>query len=124
MYQSAKVLAYSLKINGYFESGRLKNDPFEGKIIDISASGLLFTYPNSGFASTLMPETILAVKLATERRTVNTKAKIIRRYKDSTQWYYGCRFMEMEPEDLRFIFECIYGKPFTDTEAAFLSGQV
>jgi hypothetical protein len=32
--------------------------------------------------------------------------------------------MDMEPEDMRFLFEYIYGKPFTDTEAEFLSGQV
>jgi hypothetical protein len=30
----------------------------------------------------------------------------------------------MAPEDLRFLFEYIYGKPFSDADAAFLSGQV
>jgi len=124
MFQFAKVLAYSLKINGYFESGKLKNEPFEGKIIDISASGLLFAYPNSPFANTLMPDTELALKLITARRRVNTKAKIVRRYKDNSQGYFGCRFFEMEPEDLRFLFEYIYGKTFSDKDAAFLSGQV
>ena len=124
MYQFAKILAYSLKINGYFEVGKLKNEPFEGKIIDISASGLLFSYPHSNFASILMPETELSIRLITDRRTVNTKAKIVRRYKDSSQGYFGCRFFEMEPEDLRFLFEYIYGKTFTDKDAAFLSGQV
>jgi hypothetical protein len=79
MFQFSKILAYSLKLNGYFEAGKLKNEPFEGKIIDISASGLLFTYPNSAFANTLMPDNELTVKLRTDRRTVNTKAKIVRR---------------------------------------------
>ena len=124
MFQFAKVLAYSLKINGYFESGKLKNEPFEGKIIDISASGLLFAYPHSPLANTLMPDTELALKLITARRRVNTKAKIVRRYKDNSQGYFGCRFFEMEPEDLRFLFEYIYGKTFSDKDAAFLSGQV
>ena len=111
-------------MNGYFESGKLKNEPFEGKIIDISASGLLFTYPNSSLANTLMPDNELAVHLRTPRRTVNTKAKIVRRYRDSIQGYFGCRFQDIEPEDLRFLFEYIYARPFTDTDAAFLSGQV
>jgi hypothetical protein len=124
MYQFSKILAYSLKLNGYFERGKLKNEPFEGKIIDISASGLLFAYPNSTFANTLLPDTELTIKLKTERRTVNVKAKIVRRYKDNMQGYFGCRFMDMEPEDLRYLFEYIYGKTFTDTDAAFLSGQV
>ena len=124
LYQFAKILAYSLKVNGYFEAGKLKNDPFEGKIIDISASGLLFAYPLSTFASLLMPESELSVRLKTERRTVNAKARIVRRYKDNIQGYFGCRFMDMAPEDLRFLFEYIYGRPFTDKEATFLSGQV
>jgi len=124
LYQFAKILAYSLKINGYFETGKLKNEPFEGKIIDISASGLLFTYPNSPLASTLLLDSELAVRLMAPRRTVNAKARIVRRYKDSIQGYFGCRFMEMAPEDLRFLFEYIYGKPFTDSDAGFLSGQV
>jgi len=124
MFQFAKILAYSLKLNGYFEGGKLRNEPFDGKIIDISASGLLFTYPNSAFANTLMPDSELAVKLKTDRRTINAKAKIVRRYKDNMQGYFGCRFLDMEPEDLRFLFEYIYGKTFTDADAAFLSGQV
>jgi len=124
LYQYAKVLAHSLRVNSYFESGKLKNDPFVGKIVDISASGLLFTYPHSPLASTLLPDSELSVRLATSRRTVNCKARIVRRYKDNTQGYFGCRFMEMAPEDLRFLFEYIYGKIFSDTDAAFLSGQV
>jgi hypothetical protein len=124
LVQFAKVLANSLKVNGYFESGKLKNDPFGGKIIDISASGLLFTYPSSALGTTLLPDSELTVRLSTPRRVVNTKAKIVRRYKDNVQGYYGCRFMELEPEDMRFLFEYIYGKHFTDTDAAFLSGQV
>jgi hypothetical protein len=124
LLQFSKVLASSLKVNGYFESGKLKNDPFEGKIIDISASGLLFVYPHSVFANTLLPDSELTVKLMTPRRTVNVKARIVRRYKDNVQGYFGCRFMDMVPEDLRFLFEYIYGKTFTDDDAAFLSGQV
>ena len=124
LYQFAKVLANSLKVNGYFDPGKLKNDPFEGKVIDISASGMLFSYPNSPLASTLLPDNELSVRLTAPRRMVNAKAKIIRRYKDNVQGYFGCRFLDMEPEDLRFLFEYIYGKPFTDSDAAFLSGQV
>ena len=124
LYQFSKILANSLKINGYFESGKLKNDPFEGRIIDISVSGLLFAYPTSVLATTLLPDSELTVQLKTPRRTVNARAKIVRRYKDNVQGYFGCRFLDMEPEDLRFIFEYIYGKPFTDSDAAFLSGQV
>jgi hypothetical protein len=124
LYQFAKILANSLKVNGYFETGKIKNDSFEGKIIDISASGFLFTYHNSSFASTLLPDAELSVQLKAPNRIVNANAKIVRRYTDNVQVYFGCRFAHMEPEDLRFLFEYIYGKPFTDNDAEFLSGKV
>jgi hypothetical protein len=124
LYQFAKVLAYSLKMNGYFDGGKLKNEPFEGKVIDISASGLLFTYPHSTLSSALLTDSELAVKLVTSRRSVSANAKIVRRYRDNAMGYFGCRFLDMAPEDMRFLFEYIYGKPFTDSDASFLTGQV
>ena len=124
LYQFAKVLAYSLKINGYFEKGKVKNNPFEGKIIDISASGLLFAYPHSSLSSALLPDSALSVKIITPERSVNTAAQIVRRFRDNALGYFGCRFQNLEQEDLRFLFEFIYGKPFTDFDANFLAGQV
>ena len=124
MFQLAKILTYSLKVNGYFEAGKLKNETLEGKIIDISASGLLFAYPNSALASALIPDTEISVKLIAGHRKVKTKAKIMRRYNDKNQVYFGCRFFEMEPKDLSFLFEYIYGKTFSDADASFLVGNV
>ena len=124
LYQFAKVLSTSLRMNGYFEGGKLKSELYEGKVIDISASGLLFMYPHSSLSSSLLPDTELSIKLITPRRTVNSQAVIVRRYKDGTQGYFGVRYVDMAPEDLRFLFEFIYGKPFTDSDAAFLAGQV
>jgi hypothetical protein len=124
LYQFAKILAFSLKENGYFETGRIKNEPFEGKVIDISASGILFAYPHSALSSSLLLDTELAVKLVSFNRSINANARIVRRYKDNTMGYFGCRFLDIVPEDMRFLFEVIYGKPFTDKDASFLSGQV
>jgi hypothetical protein len=124
LYQFAKILAFSLKINGYFESGRIKNEPFEGKVIDISASGLLFAYPHGSLSSSLLPDSELAVKITSSKRTISANAKIVRRYKDNAMGYFGCRFLDIVPEDMRYLFELIYGRPFTDMDASFLSGQV
>jgi hypothetical protein len=124
LYQFAKVLAYSLKLNGYFDSGLIKEEVFEGRVIDISVSGLLFVYPNSSLSAALLPDSELAVKLITPKRTINANARIIRRYKDSSAGYFGCRFLDMLPEDMRFLFEFIYGKPLLDQDVNFLSGQV
>jgi hypothetical protein len=124
LYQFAAVLAYSLNEKGYFNEGRIKNEPFEGKIMDISASGLLFAYPHSTLSGALLPDSELTVKLSAPKRKIEAVAKIVRRYKDNTMGYFGCRFLDMAPEDMRFLFEYLYGKAFTDSEASLLTGQV
>jgi hypothetical protein len=123
LYQFAAILAYSLKARGYFNEGRIKNEPFEGKIMDISASGLLFAYPHSALSSALLPDSELAVKLSAPKRKIEAVAKIVRRYKDNTMGYFGCRFLDMAPEDMRFLFEFLYGKAFSGSDIT-LVGQV
>ena len=121
LFQLTKVLAYSLKINGYFENGKVKNDPFEGRVIDISASGLLFAYPaSSNISSALKPESKLTVKITTPDRGITTEASIVRHFKDKAIGYYGCRFDKMEADDHNYLFEFIYGKPLTDSYSEFL----
>jgi hypothetical protein len=124
LMQFAKVLAYSLKVNHYFKAAEVKKEAFQGKLIDVSASGLLFAHNNAALASSLLPDSDIEVTLSTAKRTIKTAARIVRRYKDSTQSYFGCRYTEIAPEDLRFLFEHIYGKPFTDADAGLLSGKV
>ncbi|MDR0474313.1 MAG: PilZ domain-containing protein [Treponema sp.] len=124
LYLFSKILVNSYKINGYFESGRIRNEYFGGKIVDISPSGFLFSYPDSLFAAALLPGRRLTVKFDTSYRTVNAKARIVRRFKDDIQRYFGCRFMDMKEDDLGFLYEYIYGKTFTGSNAVYLSGQV
>jgi hypothetical protein len=124
LYQFARVLAFSLKINGYFDSGRLDNEPFMGNVIDISASGLLFAYPLSDLSKALRTDSELSVKLSSPKRGIDATARIVRQYSDKTTSYFGCRFLDIAPEDIRFLFEFIYGKPFTDEDAYFLAGHV
>jgi hypothetical protein len=122
MYQFAKVVAYSLKINGFFEQGNMKNKPLEGNIIDISVSGILFAYPHARFASALLQGSKLAVKLISPRRTISSESTIVRCFSDNTLSYFGCQ-LDLAPEDIRFLFEFLYGRPFTDADME-LYGQV
>jgi c-di-GMP-binding flagellar brake protein YcgR len=125
VYQYAKVLAFALKENGYFEHGKVENQPFEGKVLDISASGLLFAYPlGSSLLATLLVDAELTVTIEAQNRTITVLAKIVRRFKDRNAGYLGCRFINMVPEDMRFLYEHLYGRQIDDKDAAFLSGQV
>ena len=127
VYQYAKVLAFALKENGYFEHGKVENESFEGRVLDISASGLLFAYPHgSALAATLLVDSELTVTIEAPNRSINVIAKIVRRFKDKSAQYFGCRFINMAPEDTRFLFEHLYGRQIDDIDiaAALLTGQV
>jgi c-di-GMP-binding flagellar brake protein YcgR len=106
VYQYSKVLAFSLKENGYFEYGRIKNEVFQGRVLDISASGLLFACPlGSNLLNTLLVDSDFTVSIQTPNRSITTNTKVVRRFKDRTAGYFGCRFMTMAPEDMRFLFQ-------------------
>jgi len=125
LFQFSKVLAFSLKENGYFETGKIENEPFESKVLDISASGLLFACSHGfSIASLLLVDSELTVTIEAQARRINVIAKIVRRFKDKNAVYFGCRFMGMAPEDTRFLFEYLYGRQIDDSDSAFLSGQV
>jgi c-di-GMP-binding flagellar brake protein YcgR len=107
--------------------GLVNQETIEGKRIDISVSGILFAYPFPILSALLGPkssELSLRIALPSPPRSIAPNARIVRRYKDNAQHYFGCRFLELDPEDTRHLFEGIYGRPFNDTGAAFLSGQV
>ncbi|AEJ19238.1 PilZ domain-containing protein [Gracilinema caldarium] len=124
LYQFTKVLSFSLKVHGYFDKGKVKKESFQGRVVDISASGMLFAYPHSSLSSSFLVDSELDVELITPKRSIKTSAKIVRRYNDTSMGYFGCRFVSIEPEDLRFLFEFIYGRPFTDQDASFIAGKV
>jgi len=125
VYQFAKILAFSLKENGYFDHGKMANNVFEGKVLDMSASGLLFAYPlGTPLLSTLIIDSELTVTIEAPYRTISVAAKIVRKFKDKTACYLGCRFSNIAPEDTRFLFEHLYGRQIDDEDTVFLAGQV
>ncbi|MDR1901860.1 MAG: PilZ domain-containing protein [Treponema sp.] len=118
LYKYARDLVYSLKINGFFEKGRRRNEAFVGRVMDISVSGLLFAYPKSSLSSALLVNSTLLIRLITAGRTINVNAKIVRRYRDSSLGYYGCHFLDTSFDDMGYLFEYLYGKALSDTDAA------
>ncbi|MCL2243835.1 MAG: PilZ domain-containing protein [Treponema sp.] len=126
VYEYTKVLAFALKENGYFEHGKVENESFRGRVLDMSASGLLFAYPHSSvLASTLLIDSELTVTIEAPNRSINVIAKIVRRFKDKSAQYFGCHFINIVPEDIRFLFEHLYGRHMDDdTVTDLLIGQV
>ena len=72
----------------------------------------------------LKSESKLTVKIITPERSITTEAVIVRCFKDKSLDYYGCQFEKMDVENLSYLFQFIYGKPLSDLDAKFLTGQV
>jgi hypothetical protein len=105
-------------------TGGSQNKPFTGTVIDISASGLLFTCPNPELAPAPLPDIELAVTLRAPKRVVTAAVRIARRYNDGNTTYFSGEFLGIAPEDIRFLFEFMYGRPFSDEDVSFLTNHV
>jgi hypothetical protein len=111
-HQFSKVLCFSLVQHGYFKAEAAGERKYEAPIIDISASGLLFAHPSGDRAKDLHVHSDLDITVGLKRRGLSIGARIMRKFKDSENIYFGILFMTMAPEDFRYLFEYLYGKPF------------
>jgi hypothetical protein len=121
-HQFAKVLAYSLKMNGYFRNAPKKAQDFSADVIDISAGGLMFSAASRELTTSLLPGSDIALSIKAKGRTVKVLASVKRVFRDASRSYFGIEYSEIEPEDFRFLFECLYGRAFTDEDAVGIEG--
>ena len=112
MGQFAKILAYSLRRNGYFKDAPKNEKKYGANIIDISASGALFSSDQTGLAQSLVVGSEIDLELKAGNRSVTMAGKIVRRFSDASSHFFGVDFRDMKAEDLRFIFELLDGDPF------------
>ncbi|MDP3177647.1 MAG: PilZ domain-containing protein [Spirochaetaceae bacterium] len=120
--QFAKILAYSLKVNGYFKNAPKKPSDYAADVLDISAGGLLFANPSRDLAASLLPGSELELSIKVGERSVKAQAELKRVFRDSTRIYYAVEYGEIAPEDFRFLFEALYGRSFTDIDATGIEG--
>lgn len=121
-HQFAKVLAYSLKMNGYFRNAPKKARDFAADVIDISAGGLMFSTASRELTTSLLPGSDIELAIKSKGRTVKVLASVKRIFRDASRSYIGIEYSELAPEDFRFLFECLYGRAFTDEDAVGIEG--
>jgi len=112
VYQFSKFLSHSLVINNYFQAQKSDDTKFETPVIDISASGLLFSSADNDLATELVLHSTLQITLKIQSRKIFVVARISRKFRDSKYFYYGLHFVDITPEDFRFLYEFIYGKSY------------
>ena len=116
VHQFTKVIAYSLKINGYFDGiSHVKTD-YAASVIDVSASGLLFMDPSIDLANNLVLYSDIDLELKIGHRKMKISSRVMRKYDGEFTHYYGVQFMDIKPEDFRFLFDEIYGREFTQED--------
>ena len=117
-----RFLAYVLDRNGYFANKKEVESEFQPEIIDISASGLLFTHPEKKLSELLGLYGDIQLTLKVEQRKMNILSRIMRKYQYKEQYFYGLQFLEIAPEDFRFLFEYVYGRSFTEADDRLWEG--
>lgn len=111
-WQFARVLCYSLVTNGYFKVESTSDRRYEAPIIDMSASGLLFAHNSDDLVREVLVHTDLDLSMRIGRRAFKVGARVMRKFHDAENTYFGVLFLRIDPKDFAFLFESLYGKPF------------
>ncbi|TFG84548.1 MAG: hypothetical protein E4H20_02855 [Spirochaetales bacterium] len=118
----SRALSWSLKLHGYFKGAPKLDESYRTEVEDVSAGGLLFACRDERLIQALKDGTSVTVRIGARRRTVNAAGNIRRHYAEATEGFFGIEFTAMEPEDFRFLFEYLYGRPFTDEDSESIEG--
>lgn len=119
----ARVFSWSLKLHGYFKNSPKLDEDYRTQVVDVSAGGLLFACHDSRLLQALKENLPVTVRLASKRRNINASGVIRRHYVGGQEGFFGIEFTTMAPEDFRYLFEYLYGRPFTDDESDSVEGM-
>lgn len=108
--QFNRILAYSLQVNGYFRAEPQVDEFGAAELIDISGSGVLFSYPPDGPDILLYTDLDLKITLGPE--TLQARGRVMRKYNDSGRVYIAIQFIELDPDDMETLFAHIYGSEY------------
>ena len=85
---------------------------YEAPIIDMSASGLLFAHTSADLVKELLVHTDLDLTVRLDSRTIPIGGRIMRKFRDAENTYFGVLFMQIDEEDFKHLFRYLYGKEF------------
>ncbi len=118
----ARIFSWSLKLHGYFKDAPKLDESYGTQVVDVSAGGLLCACNDPRLMQSLKEGTQVSVLVRARKRPVNTGGTIRRHYAGKKEGYFGIEFNMMAPEDFRFLFEYLYGRPFSDEDSESVEG--
>jgi len=118
----SRIFSWSLKLHGYFKDAPKLDESYGTQVVDVSAGGLLCACNDPRLMQALKEGTQVSVLVRARKRPVNTGGTIRRHYAGKKEGYFGIEFNMMAPEDFRFLFEYLYGRPFSDEDSESVEG--
>jgi hypothetical protein len=122
VYQFSKILAWVLNQNNYFSGGQTRAQNFNSQIMDISASGLLFTDNSENLSDVINIYTDINIDLRIGKHTMPIFCRVMRKYHNKGRTFYGVQFMDIKSDDFRYLFEYVYGRIFTEDDSSLWEG--
>lgn len=104
--QFARVFSYSLKANGYFKAEPVKKE-LPAQLLNISGSGVLFSYPIKGPSIPLYATVDMHLHL--DNQTIPLRGRVMRKYRDPGRTYMGVQFSGLSEETRAKLFRRLYG---------------
>jgi len=95
---------------------------FSLQVIDVSAGGLLFACKDPRLKQALKEDLDVSLRLKARKRSLDATGTIRRHFAGTGDAFFGIEFSMMAPEDFRFLFEYLYGRPFTDEDSDSVEG--
>ena len=109
-------------MSGYFKEKIETTEKYESTIIDISASGLLFSSSSKKLEKLFFLYTDIKIDLYLEEKTIPISCRIMRKYKSGDTVFYGLIILGIKQEDFEDLFQLVYGRKATHEDVELWEG--
>ncbi len=110
-WEFSRILAYNLKAYGYFSRGETPApQPHVPSVLDLSSGGCLFAVPRTSSKARLRPSAIIDFAVSNAGQSVRLKGRVVRRYEDKMNEYYGISFVALESSVADFLRKSLYAE--------------
>ncbi|RPJ04159.1 MAG: hypothetical protein EHM28_13945, partial [Spirochaetaceae bacterium] len=120
----AKVLSYSLEINGYYKQYKKNMVEYKMPVIDISASGLLFATRIPDLNEKIKSFLDFDITIKFMGKTVIAGSRVMRKFNDTQYFYFAAQFLKISEDQFNALFEYLYGKSFSEKDEMNWEGGI
>jgi len=102
--------------SNYFKEPPVSVNNYDARILDLSASGLLFAHSSKVLSKNLVLYSDLDLSLKLPEHAIKIGSRVMRKYQQGDFTCFGVQFMQIEPEDFKHLFLFIYGREYTEDD--------